>query len=158
MKCCKIFFLMLGAFWVTGFAESTQRFNNQRILISYMENKITELSTVMKNTQNNPLQTPENNNNFIINIREKEIISNNISDILCQEFLQKYISPTDDNLETKLSSIHKMLNLCFLIKTSINPDNVQLLKQEMEEFKKIMRYNFKVDSRYSKKMPKKYSF
>ena len=152
MKYITIVFLLFISF---AFCESPYGFNNQRTVISYIEENINDLSNIMKSASENPLNSVEDKNNFIVSINQKEFLSDKIANLLCREFLQKYISPSDDNVQAKITSIHKMLNLCSLIKNSMDINNIKSLKKEMGDFKKLMRYNFKIDSKYSKKTPKK---
>lgn len=150
MKCNKVFFLIFLFFATNSFCSN---FSDQRTLLSYLEDQINELSTTMQNIKNNPLENLENKNNFVVNTIRKENLANNISDILTKEFLQKQISPKDPQLTEKLTLIHKMLNLCYLIQNSTDISNAVSLKKEMSNLKKQIRLNFK-----PKIKTKKYSF
>lgn len=130
-----------------GFAEMPA-LNNQQNILNMLEDKAKMLQFLIQNIQENPSDTPQNKNLMINNVIQKDLLTDQFADLLSREFLQKYISSSDTDLTAKLLSIHKMLNLCYKIKTGLDMADVNSLMDELSQFKSYMKLNYKSEPTY----------
>ena len=149
-----LFVFML--FIVMGYSQPPENFNNQETQFNKIEENIKVISNMIESIIYNKADDPQSRNDLVISVLRKDTLSDEISDMLCKEFLQKYISENDPEVGIKLGIIHKMLNLCFLIKTSVDIANIRLLESELEMLRNYMKLNYKKDPYYRPYKYRKY--
>ena len=120
------------------YSQILSSFDDQKDLIFRIENNIKRLSFSLKEISKNRYETTKDRNSFVQAILQKDRASDEISNIL-SAFLQKHIKDDDSNLTDKLSTIHKMLNICFEMKQSVDNSYLQDLKEEFRSLKKLQR-------------------
>ena len=152
----KGFFIAFIVAATYSFCELPIKFDNQRDLIEQIEEEIDMISNSMQNILENPANSPQGYNDLVNRVLKKDASADEISNILSKEFLQKYIAIDDVDIEIKLMIIHKMLNLCFQVKNSVDMALVNSLKEELESFKKLMQLNYKKDPDYKDYRFKRY--
>ena len=126
------------------------------MLISRIEQNVDLIKNLTQNILNNPSDNSQLQSDFVTGIMKKSKCADEISEILCKEFLQKYILSSDPELNVKLSNVHKMLNLCFLLKTSVDMEFVKALENEFILFKNHLKLNYKMDPDYTPSKYRKY--
>ena len=142
--------------FATGYCEIPSNFNNQHMIINRIEENIEIIKSLVKNITENPADTPQFRSDLVSNVMKKERCVDEISDILCKELLQKYILSTDKEVNLKLSVIHKMLNLCYILKTSVDLEYVDSLETELQQLKDQLKLNYQMNPDYKSGKYRKY--
>lgn len=129
---------LLSAFLICGvYSECPFNFDPKKDLVERMDREIKKLSFILKDMQKKREEKVDDRNRFINNVLDKDISLEEITSIL-SIFLQQYIKECDADLHMKLSSIHKMFNLSFKMKNSVDSALLEDLKDEFLNFKKLM--------------------
>jgi hypothetical protein len=140
--------LLLLSFGCFVFGNVSLNFNNQQLLINKIEQNIDLIKNLTQNILANPSDSPQARSDLVTSVMKKEILAEEISEILCAEFLQKYIQSEDAEAAIKQSIITKMLNISFLLKTKVDLELVKSLEEQLIQFKKVLRFNYKVNPDY----------
>lgn len=138
------------------YSQLPSNFNNQQMLINRIEVNLGLIKNSIQNIMNNPADTPQTRNDLVMSVIKKDGCADEISEILCKEFLQKYISSSDPEVNEKLALVHKMLNLCFLLKTKVDMDFINSLEKKLSEFKEQLKLNYQIDPDYKPSRYRKY--
>ena len=138
------------------YAQVGSNFNNQKFLMNKIEVNLELIKNLTQNILNNTADTPQTRSDLVLSINKKERCVNEITEILCKEFLQKYILPNDRDLNEKLALVHKMLNLCFLLKTTVDITSVNEFDTNLQLFKDQLKFNYQNDPEYRPSRYRKY--
>jgi hypothetical protein len=139
------------------FGETTLNFNNQLFIINKIEQNISLIKNLTENILANPADSPQSRSDLVTSVFKKENLAEEISEILCQEFLQKYIQTEDKDVALKQATISKMLNICFLLKTKVDLELIKSLEVQLAEFKKPLKLNYKENPDYKPSRYRKFS-
>lgn len=139
-----------------AFSQIPDNFNNQKNLVSRIEENISLIKNMTQNILDNPANSPQTRSDLVTSALKKDSCSDEISEIISDEFLQKYILPTDPEINVKLLSVCKIMNICFQLKTKVDMDLVQSLEKEFKLFKELMKLNYQIDPDYKPLRYKKY--
>jgi len=82
--------------------------------------------------------SPEERNEFIHFVLEKDQACENITSILIKEFLQKKMLSDDENLSEKLSLVQKIIHLSYQLKINVNQIYVHDMETYIDDLKKLM--------------------
>ena len=118
-----------------AYSELPDNFNNQKNLINRIEEDVNLIKNLTQNIIGNPADSPQTRSDLVCSIIKKDSCAEDISEVLANEFLQKYIVSTDQSLDVKLLTVHKILNLCFLLKSKVDMELVKSLEKEVMIFK-----------------------
>ena len=144
----KFMFIGLPIFLVVcyGFLPNM---NNQRELIKKIEKNLEKAGFYTEKIDKNKATTPNLQNQLIHTVFQRDKAIDSVADTLSL-FLQRYIKIEDEDLDKKLISVHKMLNLCFRIKQDINICLIDQFFQELNCFKKLIKCKHRRTSRFNK--------
>ena len=131
-------------------------FNNQQMLINRIEVNVALIKHLTQNIIDNPVDNPQMRSDLVSSVIKKDACADEISEILCKEFLQKYILSSDPELDIKLAIVHKILNICFLLKTSVDIEFVKTVESEITKFKDHLKLNYQMDPEYKPSRYRKY--
>lgn len=76
-------------------------------------------------------------NQFVRWVTTKDLLSDEIANLLCTYFLQQKIKPADPDTADQVTSIHKLLFLLVQIKQNVDVKIVQQFGDEWDHFKKL---------------------
>lgn len=129
-----LFFIAIASF---TFSENIYE-KGKRCMAEQIENNISEVKAVVGRLLLNQADTPQKRNNLIQDVLKKDDLIDQIVNILSHDFLQKYITDQDVNLQSKLALIHKMLNLCFQVKSTVDMKIVEELETSFKSFAEML--------------------
>lgn len=81
--------------------------------------------------------TPENSNQLVRWIVNKEDHANQLQEIVTQYFMTQRIAPETKDYEKKLSLLHEMLIAAMKSKQTVDPAHVKKLRDLVAEFEKL---------------------
>lgn len=138
------------------FCQLPSNFDNQQLLLNVIQENIDLITNLTQNIINNPSENSQMRSDMVTSVLKKDQCADQIAEILCKSFLQKYILDSDPEVAIKLAVVHKMLNLCFLLKTKVDMDLVKSLESNLNDFKERMKLNYQTDAEYKPLKYRKY--
>lgn len=81
--------------------------------------------------------SPENSNQLVRWIFNKEDHANQLQEVVSQYFMTQRIAPKDKHYQEKLSLLHQMLVAAMKSKQTVDPTHVKTLRDLVAEFKKL---------------------
>lgn len=147
-------FALLGISF--GFSQIPDHFTNQKNLVIRIDEDLSLIKNMTQNIIASPANSPQTRSDLVTSVLKKDSCADDISDIMGKEFLQKYILSTDPDINTKLLSVCKIMNLCYQLKTKVDVELVQSMEKEVKLFKELMKLNYQIDPDYKPLRYKKY--
>jgi nickel superoxide dismutase len=105
--------------------------------IAEMKEHVTTLEKSMKmitELSNETQKSPENNNQLVRWVNNKELHADKLTEIVTAYFLTQRIKPDAENYETKLKTLHGMMLSAMKAKQTVDPQHVDALRKQIAEF------------------------
>ncbi len=105
--------------------------------ITEMKEHVTTIEKSMKEITSLKPDSPQNNNQLVRWVNNKEAHADKLTEIITYYFLAQRIKPDAENYEAKLKNLHGMMIECMKAKQTVDLGHVEKLRSLIAEFENL---------------------
>ena len=128
---------------------------NDQLRVDLIKEHADTIAKAMRMITDLSKETPVNYNQVVRWVDTKEHHANEIQEIVSDYFMTQRIAPGDTAYAEKIKALHELLIAAMKCKQTVDPANVQKVRDALNDFEKLYFRAHKTPAKSSKSLPKK---